>query len=155
LAAVRADGSVLLPSFHRPWAADVSAVPAGAGEFYDRATGALNPHWVPGAAPPPWFKYTTLRPLPALNPGFPPPEDGAGDVKDVVGGQGTLRDFGGGVTRHWNNDSFWMDLGFPVLTAPDGRKFKPLFAALVTDLDNRVNLNVHGNVAGGEHRSNQ
>src|SRR5262249_6352705 len=55
------------------------------------------------------------------------------------------------------NDSFWMDLGFPVLVAPDGRHFKPLFAALVIDLDNRVNVNVHGNVQGpGQtHTSNQ
>src|SRR5262249_3851464 len=36
----------------------------------------------------------------------------------------------------------------PVLTAPDGRKFKPLFAPLVVDLDSRVNVNVHGNVRG-------
>src|SRR5262249_9139961 len=59
--------------------------------------------------------------------------------------------------EYWNNDSFWLDLGFPVMTAPDGRKFKPLFAALVTDLDNRVNVNVHGNIAGNgfQHRSNQ
>src|SRR5262249_43073208 len=59
--------------------------------------------------------------------------------------------------EYWNNDSFWIDLGFPVLTSPGGRKYKPLFAALVTDLDNRVNVNVHGNTTGQnfEHRSNQ
>src|SRR5262249_51804914 len=39
-----------------------------------------------------------------------------------------------------------IDLGFPVMRAPDGRKFKPLFAALIQDLDNRVNVNAHGNV---------
>ena len=43
------------------------------------------------------------------------------------------------------------------MTASDGRKFKPLFAALVMDLDNRVNVNVHGNVSGPAygHASNQ
>src|SRR5262249_48825319 len=153
LAAVRGDGTVLLPSFHRPWA----ATPADAGEFYHRSTGQLTSWWTADATPPPWFKYTTLRPLPALTPGFPPPEDGGGDVKNLVGGPGTFRRMNNGVPEYWNNDSFWMDLGFPVLTAPDGRRYKPLFAALVTDLDNRVNVNVHGNVSGDQfqHRSNQ
>ena len=43
------------------------------------------------------------------------------------------------------NDSIWMDLGFPVMRGPDGRAYKPLFAALIQDLDGRVNVNVHGN----------
>src|SRR5262249_38350845 len=137
LAAVRADCAVLLPSFYRPWTADLPGSPAGRGAFYDPTTGRLNPFWAPDASPPPWFKYTTLRPLPALNPGFPPPEDGGGDVKNLIGGPGTFRRLNGGVTEYWNNDSFWMDLGFPVRILPDGRKYKPLFAALVTDLDNR------------------
>lgn len=41
-------------------------------------------------------------------------------------------------------DSVWVDLGFPVRTAPDGTRYKPLFAALVTDLDGRLNVNAHG-----------
>ena len=41
-------------------------------------------------------------------------------------------------------DSIWVDLGFPVQTAPDGRQYKPLFAILCTDLDGRLNLNAHG-----------
>jgi hypothetical protein len=159
LAAVRGDGAVLLPSFCRPWAARVAGLLPEAGEFFDRASGRLNPFWAPDANPPPWFKYTTLRPLPALNPGFPAPEDGGGDVKNLVGGPGTLRRINPatGQPEYWGNDSFWMDLGFPVLTAPDGRKYKPLFAALITDLDNRLNVNVHGNIAGDNfrHRSNQ
>ncbi len=159
LAAVRADGSVLLPSFHRPWAAAVAGAPPGAGEFWDPDTGKLNPWWAPGATPPPWFKYTTLRPLPALNPGFPSPEDGGGDVKNLVGGLGRFRRINPqtGQAEYWNNDSFWMDLGFPVMLAPDGRKYKPLFAVLITDLDNRLNANVHGNLRGPgqSHASNQ
>jgi len=41
-------------------------------------------------------------------------------------------------------ESIWVDLGFPVQTAPDGRRFKPLFAILCTDLDGRLNVNAHG-----------
>src|SRR5262249_55534636 len=55
------------------------------------------------------------------------------------------------------NDSIWLDLDFPVRETPDGRKFKPLFAPLVLDLDGRVNVNVHGNTRGRgrRHVSNQ
>ncbi len=130
LAAVRADGTVLAPSFHRP------------GLF-----GPLdpsNPNWTS-----PEGKYLLLRPRPAEHPpvgdrpGFPFPEDATGDVKNLLGPGG--------------NDSLWLDLGFPVLTARDGRKFKPLFAPLILDLDGKVNLNVHGNVRGAQlaHASNQ
>ena len=41
-------------------------------------------------------------------------------------------------------DSIWVDLGLPVRQTADGRKYKPLFAILCTDLDGRLNLNAHG-----------
>ena len=130
LAALRADGTMLTPSYHRPW-----------------LFGTLdpsNPNWTSPAG-----KYLTLRPRPAEHPalngkaGFPFPEDATGDVKNTMGPGG--------------NDSVWLDLGFPVLTDAAGRQFKPLFAPLIVDLDGRVNLNVHGNVRGanGGHVSNQ
>ena len=130
LAAMRADGAVLTPSYHRPW-----------------LFGTLdpsNPNWTS-----PQGKYLLLRPRPAEHPsingkpGFPFPDDATGDVKNTMGPGG--------------NDSVWLDLGFPVLTHADGRMFKPLFAPLIIDLDGRVNLNVHGNVRGanGGHVSNQ
>src|SRR5262245_48222188 len=146
LSAVRADGTVLLPSFHRPWTDRAHP---------DRYFGSLDPanlNWHDQSRP--WLKYLVLRPRPADHPapagrpGFPAPEDAGGDVKNLVGAPG-------------GNDSIWIDLDFPVMEAPDGRKFKPLFAPLIVDLDGRVNLNVHGNVRGRDgngrpvHVSNQ
>jgi hypothetical protein len=163
LAAVRADGVVLAPSFHRAassWALDptnwrwfTDTAPAGdplAGQTF------------------PYLKYQVLRPRPAdhllagetfqqVAPGqwqvmpsgrpyFGAPADAGGDVKNLVGAPG-------------GNDSIWIDLGYPVKTLPDGRKYKPLFAFLVRDLDSLVNLNVHGNnvgqASGVPHLSNQ
>jgi hypothetical protein len=42
-------------------------------------------------------------------------------------------------------DSIWIDPGLPVVTRPDGRRYKRLVAILVKDLDGRINLNAHGN----------
>ncbi len=85
----------------------------------------------------------TLRPNATYHPQFPVMEDAGGDVKNLADSPGTL--IGGNLA---NNDSVWLDLGFPVMKAADGRKFKPLFAPLIQDLDNRVNVNVHGNKFG-------
>jgi len=41
-------------------------------------------------------------------------------------------------------DSIWVDLGFPIRTDPYGQKYKPLFAILCLDLDNRLDVNAHG-----------
>src|SRR5262249_1879402 len=109
----------------RPWLRDPNDPRTGFGPLDPR-----NPNWYDKTKP--WLRYLVLRPRPADHDGFPPPEDAGGDVKNLVTGPG-------------GNDSIWLDLDFPVLTAPDGRKFKPLFAPLIIDLDNRVNFNVPGN----------
>lgn len=44
-------------------------------------------------------------------------------------------------------DAVWVDLGFPLQTDPSGRRYKPLFAILCTDLDGKLNLNAHGNLS--------
>ncbi len=44
-----------------------------------------------------------------------------------------------------NPDSVWMDLGYPVQTDIDGRRYKPLVAVMVLDMDSRLNVNANGN----------
>jgi hypothetical protein len=84
----------------------------------------------------------TLRPNSAYHGPQWQMTDPSGDVKNLADSPG----YGNGP-----NDSIWIDIGFPVMTALDGRKFKPLFAPLVLDLDGRVNVNVHGNIRGGTY----
>ncbi len=140
LAAVKADGTVLMPSFFRPY--------TGFGPM-DPVVNSWN--WTQNVDqvsgnPTPWLKYMVLRPRPADNPGFPLPEDGGGDVKNLPSwSPGTLIP-GTSPPQYWNNDSFWMDLGAPIITNKNGKKIKPLFAPLIIDLDGRINLNTSGNV---------
>jgi hypothetical protein len=44
-------------------------------------------------------------------------------------------------------DSVWIDPGLPIVTMPDGRRYKRLVAVMVKDLDNRLNINAIGNTA--------
>jgi hypothetical protein len=121
LAASRADGTQLTPSFHRHWLFNQ-------GKAFNDIT---NPNWTNAQG-----KYLLARYRPAdMGPGFPYPSDAYGDVKNKIGAPG-------------GNDSVWIDMGHPVVTGADGRKFKPMFAWLVEDLDGLVNVNAHGNLMG-------
>jgi hypothetical protein len=134
LGAMKADGTLLAQSFYRSWIFD----PNGMG-----LNNTANPNWTNAAG-----KYLLLRPRPQdMDPTFPYPADAGGDIKNVTSAPG-------------GNDSIWMDFDFPVQLTSTGQKFKPLFAFYVQDLDNRVNINAHGNVRGlgngsSAHVSNQ
>lgn len=179
LAAVRAaDGTLLMQSFYRPWLFPNSSSPNSPLAEDNPNWWATNygkhlilrprpvdqitlSDWTQGGLPPALYmdlerltpaQHVTLRrlilDLQARGRLFPYPEDDRGDVKNLVGVPG-------------GNDSFWMDLNFPVMKTPEGVRYKPMFAFHIQDLDNRVNLNVHSNVRGrsatgqAEHRSNQ
>lgn len=148
LGAVNAQGEVLISSFSRPWAGGTWN--SGDPSYYD-----------------PWNRYFHLRPHPSYHTftdlagnttKFPDSDEYTGgtimppDVKNLEDSIGTRKPGGG----HWMNDSYWMDLGFPVMTGPNGKKYKPLFAPLIIDLDGKVNAAIHGNIKGaGTHVSNQ
>jgi hypothetical protein len=130
--------------------------------FGDGTLGPNNPAWyIPGdnsgKGGRPQLKYMVLRPRPADNgTGFPPPEDIGGDVKNLAG----VRGYNSQPGQLDTNDSYWIDLGYPVQVTATGTKFKPLFAFLVMDLEHMLNLNVHGNIAATTgnnlaHASNQ
>jgi hypothetical protein len=88
-----------------------------------------------------------------MGPGFPYPADAGGDVKNLVGYQGYFDPVSG---TYVNNDSVWVDLGYPVKVAADGTKYKPLFAFFILDMDGRVNINTSGNIreSGNANASN-
>ena len=119
-----ATGEILVPSFHRP-----------------QLFGSLdpsNPNWSN-----PQGKFLTLRPRPAEHPNFPPvPQnpDGTytGDVQNLRGVVGVQK-----------NDSLWMDIGLPPFVAPNGKRYKPLVAPLILDLNGLLDLSSHGNVLNG------
>jgi len=126
------------PSFHKDnilIAPNVSIGPLNSG----------NPNLTPAN------QVRTLRPT---NVGFPTPDPTSPNGLDVK----NLEGYPGG------NDSIWIDAGFPVMTTPDGRKYKALIAPLILDLDGRINLNVAGNLmqrnpgaplTNADHASNQ
>jgi hypothetical protein len=118
-------GQVLTPSYYRYWlmnGAGQVALSNKGSAYYTQPTG----------------KYYLLRPRPQeVDPtgtnGFPYPSDPKGDVKNLDWAPGGM-------------DSIWIDINAPVVTLPDGTKYKMLVAPLVLDMDGRVNLNVAGNL---------
>jgi hypothetical protein len=190
LAAVQADGTVLARSFHRDWLFN-NGLPfndvttggvnnnwlSGVGKYktprprpVDHLTQAqVTARGLPWPLVPEDLTpvqlgnlQTLITELQASGRLFPYPEDVGGDVKNLPGSPGFVTDPNPAAPRFANNDSIWVDIGAPVMTAPDGRKFKMLVAPLITDLDGLINLNVAGNVSSGpntmppyEHRSNQ
>jgi hypothetical protein len=90
-----------------------------------------NPYWTDPAGDP----SKSVRPRPVNHNGqFPAPASATGDVRNLPWGT--------------QNDSVWIDLGVSPKTAPNGKRYKPMFAFLAIDLDGRVNVNAHGNVQG-------
>ena len=113
-----------LPSFHRP-----ELIQYGLSQGYALSDVMLRPAQTGG--------FT------GSNPNFPTNGIWDGGVTTNSNGwQWDVDNDGDGIP-----DSVWIDLGFPVRAAADGRLYKPLFAILCVDLDGRLNANAHGCMA--------
>jgi hypothetical protein len=133
LAMQSADGSVMIPSFHRPAAIRLDAANGiwdwGGPNNFNQA------NWAESAA-------RILRPrlsdghdrttFPDLTP------DASGHITYDVDNDGD------GQT-----DSVWVDLGYPARRSAQGQLYKPLFAFMVIGVNGRIPLNTAGNLAGG------
>jgi len=131
LAMQSADGSVMIPSFHRPSAIRIDPT----NGYYDWG-GPTNttPTWNDSAS-------RILRPRAADGhdaSAFP-------DLLPGPNGQITydVDNDGDGVT-----DSVWVDLGYPARRNAQGQLYKPLFSFMVIGLNGRIPLNTAGNLAG-------
>ncbi len=134
LAIQSADGSVMIPSFHRPgiirvdgnnnvndWTRLNQSNPNGGPLFADSAARILRPCLADGH---------DASTFPNLVP------DATGQIPYDVDNDGD------GTT-----DSVWLDLGYPARKDASGRLYKPLYAFMVIGLNGRIPLNTAGNLA--------
>jgi len=132
LAMQSADGSVIIPSFHRPAAIRIDP----ANGYYDWG-GPTNttPAWADSAS-------RILRPRQA---------DGhdATTFPDLVPGPNGQITYDVDNDGDGQTDSVWVDLGYPARRNAQGQLYKPLFAFMVIGLNGRIPLNTAGNLAGG------
>ena len=137
LAMQSADGSVIIPSFHRPAAIryDPNGTAGTAINDWTTPYTSTAPTWVDSAS-------RILRPRQAdgNDPNTFP------DLVPNANGKITydVDNDGDGVT-----DSVWVDLGYPARRNAQGQLYKPLFAFMVIGLNGRIPLNTAGNLAGG------
>jgi hypothetical protein len=138
LAIQSADGSVIIPSFHRPsiltpqdW---TNYPPNNSMTAQQQLQANLS-------------QAKILRPRQIENPLFtypdPVPNTNTGQITYDVDNDGD------GVT-----DSVWLDLGYPVQRDSSGRYFKPLYAFLIIGLNGRMPLNTAGNIQSRDSMGN-
>jgi hypothetical protein len=143
------DGFPLLPSYHRPdlvkyWINYLSGTSLLSGSMNPRGA-FLNPYGDPSLSQAQIQEIIAIkrmllfRPLIEDHPNFTGGNQNF--VADSLNGPYDVDNDGDGIS-----DSIWVDAGLPVVTAPNGRRYKRLVAILIKDLDGRVNPSVHGNL---------
>ena len=145
LAIQSADGQVTIPSFHRPGivrhdtanaVSDWSAADrtSSAATFADSASRILRPVAADG---------NDAATFPDLIP-----DPGTGKMARYVGTQKVGDGYDVDNDGDGQNESVWVDLGYPARRDSRGQLYKPLFAFMVIGLNGRIPLNTAGNLAG-------
>lgn len=155
------DGYPLLPSYHRPdlvryWMNVLNGTLLSGVAVADQRNAFLYPYGYDGnfGTGDDWSglslqqaqelidlkRMFICRPLREDHPNFTGGNQNF--APDLLSGPYDVDNDGDGIT-----DSIWVDAGLPVITAPNGRRYKRLVAVLIKDLDGRVNPSVHGNMA--------
>ncbi|MGC8642550.1 MAG: hypothetical protein ACP5XB_22060, partial [Isosphaeraceae bacterium] len=147
LAMQSADGSVIIPSFHRPAAIRIDGTGATIPTpVYDWG-GPRNAAYEQAAAQDPLLSNWANSASRILRPR-------AADGHDAATFPDLLPDSTGKITYDVDNDgdgvtdSVWLDLGYPAKRNAQGLLYKPLFAFMVIGLNGRIPLNTAGNLAG-------
>jgi hypothetical protein len=94
----------------------------------------------------PSFDRPTLRAYSTANDPPPAPagnQPSRADFRAFGNSVGTVVDNDGDGF----NDSVWIDIGLPIQTDVKGRVYKPLVSYMCVDMDGKINLNAHGNLA--------
>jgi len=132
LALQSADGSIVIPSFHRPGIIDNTAT---TGDW------ATNPNvGSPKILRPRQIDGHDAAAFPDLTP-------------DLTGTAATNPNYGK-ITLDVDNDadgvkdSVWLDLGFPAQRDATGKLYKPMFSLMVLGTNGRLPLNTAGNLQG-------
>lgn len=146
---------VPMPSYHRPDLLIVeagTATPSGSGETQQMATNRKVDELVATNAAE--ARKLLLRPLPAdhhedfgkMNPFLFSAPYNSSRAFPLGNYAGSKPQFYWDVDNDNDGepDSVWLDLGFPISSDEQGRKFKPLFAVYVQSQDGKLNLNAHG-----------
>lgn len=161
LALQSADGSVMIPSFHRPGIMRFQTDTAGNILLDDwRNVNNLDATIDPDSAllRDRKMRARFLRPrlvdhptsglkdlVPVGHPRNPNPYDPTTQPVDFARVEGTLEydvdNDGDGKT-----DSVWVDLGFPARRDASGRLYKPMFAFMILGTNGRMPLNTSGNL---------
>jgi hypothetical protein len=147
LGVVSADGSVIIPTFHRPNMIVYDAANATNPDYNDWIN---YPSTYPNAA-----QLNAARRAKFLRPrkaDHPASGDSFPDlVPDLSGTPATNPNYGK-ITYDVDSDgdgvpeAVWVDLGYPVQHDQTGRMYKPLFAITVIGLNGKFPLNTVGNL---------
>ncbi|QEH38168.1 hypothetical protein OJF2_67660 [Aquisphaera giovannonii] len=137
LALQSADGTVMVPSFHRPGIVryDISATTTTPINDWDAD------YYVSGPAA---WREAAQR---VLRPRRVDGHDGT-TFPDLIPDETGRLTFDVDNDSDGKTDSVWVDLGYPARTNAQGQLYKPLFAFMVVGLNGRIPLNTAGNLAG-------